>query len=244
MYIIQKVKITVIVDELNGAEPGYIKSFGFSAMIEINDKKILFDAGTKKDVLMANLTTYGIDLSSIDAVILSHNHYDHANGLSIILENNIKLPVYVHKYWEKPVRHKGEPIPPENKRIIEQGRLLEELEEELYITNAYMSPDYGGIYEQACYIKAKDSYILICGCSHPGLISFLNDRENLGIPMNTPLHIIGGFHGFKFDDDHLQKLEPLIHSIMVCHCTKNVEVYKKQFRDKCFIATVGKSISY
>lgn len=195
-------------------------------------------------MLIANLTKYGIKSSSIDAVILSHNHYDHTNGLSGILRANEELPVYVHKYWDKPVRHKGNSIPPKNKNVIERGRLIKELGEEIYITNAYMSPDYGGIYEQACYIRIKDGYVLICGCSHPGLICFLNDRKSLEIPVNTPLYIVGGFHGFTFDDGSVQVLDSHIRAMIVCHCTKNVKVYKHQFGEKCTICTVGKTLTF
>ncbi len=225
-------------------ESGYIKSFGFSALLEVNNKKILFDSGTKEDVLIANLTNFGINLSSIDAVILSHNHYDHTDGLPAILKLNKNLPVYVHKFWEKPVKHKGIPIPPKNKIIVKEGGQLEELGEEIYITNAYMSLDYGGIYEHACYIRTKDSYILICGCCHPGLLDFLNDREKLGIPVKTPLHIIGGLHGFKFEDKEAQSINPYIRSIIICHCTKDTNIYKKQFGEKCIIGTVGKTLQF
>lgn len=229
---------------MNGAEPGYIKSFGFSALIEVDDLKILFDTGTKENVLIANLTNYEIKLSSINAVILSHNHYDHTNGLSGILRYSEDLPVYVHKYWEKPVRQQGNLIPSKNKIIIEKGRLIKELGKQIYITNAYMSQDYGGIYEQACYIRIKDAYILICGCCHPGLFYFLNDRKFLDIPVNSPLHIIGGLHGFKFDNQYAHLLNPHIRSIILCHCTKNVKIYKYQFGEKCIIGTVGKTLTF
>ena len=53
------IKITVLVDDINGAEAGYILSYGFAALIEKDEKKILFDAGTKERPLINNLKAYG-----------------------------------------------------------------------------------------------------------------------------------------------------------------------------------------
>ncbi|MFX0083546.1 MAG: MBL fold metallo-hydrolase [Candidatus Hodarchaeota archaeon] len=157
----KNIKLTIIVDDLNGVEPGYLKSFGFSPLIELNNQKILFDTGTKADILVKNLVTYSVHPSEINKIILSHNHYDHTNGLSGILKYNSDVSVYVHKYWKKPVKKIGDSFPHKNMIIIEKGGIIKELGDKIYITNAYMTPDYGGIYEQACYIKVNNAFILI-----------------------------------------------------------------------------------
>lgn len=175
---------------------------------------------------------------------MSHNHYDHTDGLSGVLPYNKDLPVYVHQYWDKPVQYIGNPIPQKNKVFIKNGRQLKELDENIYITNVFSSYDYGGIYEQACFIRSDDSYILICGCCHPGLNLFLNDRKYLKIPIDAPLHLIGGFHGFKFETNEFKQLMPYIHSIVLCHCTMNIEIFKLQFGEKCSIGIVGKTLTF
>lgn len=241
MKTIRKIKLNIIYDDLNGVEIGYKKSFGFAAIIEIENKKIIFDTGTKEEILVNNLTKYGLDPSEIDAVILSHNHYDHTNGLSGIIKNNNNVPVYVHRYWNTPVRYIGENIPNINLNIINKGRKLEEIGKNIYITNCYQSTDYGGIHEQACYFKAEKSNILLCGCTHPGLNVFLNDRKLLGIPTEKPIHIIGGFHNFKFSTETANQLKPYIQSIIICHCTSNIKTFQSQFQEICSIGVVGKS---
>lgn len=240
----KNIKLTILVDDLNGAEPGYLKSFGFSLLIELNNQKILFDTGTKANILLKNLATYGVHPSEINIIILSHNHYDHTNGLSGILKYNPDVSVYVHKYWKKPVKKIGDSFPHKNMIIIEKGGIIKELGDNVYITNAYMTPDYGGIYEQACYIKVNDAFILISGCCHPGLNSFLKDREFLEIPDKAPLHLIGGFHGFKFSDEEAILINPYIYSLTLCHCTKNIKIFKTQFKEKCNIGILGKTIIF
>jgi len=236
---IQNIKITIIYDDLNGAEKEYIRSFGFAALIEVEGKKLLFDAGTNEEVLMHNLSMCKVLPSEIDAVILSHNHYDHINGLSVIIRDNREVPIYIHKYWNDQVRFIGNSLPPSNIRVVQEGRKLEELGIKVYVTNCFQSQDYGGIYEQACYIETRDAFVLLCGCSHPGLNVFLNDRKNLGIPEDKPLHIIGGFHGFKFDEEKASQLKRYIRSILIFHCTNNITRFQSQFQEKCAIGIVG-----
>ena len=42
---------------------------------------LLFDAGPDPDIWSANAKKLGIDLASIETIVLSHYHVDHSNGL-------------------------------------------------------------------------------------------------------------------------------------------------------------------
>jgi 7,8-dihydropterin-6-yl-methyl-4-(beta-D-ribofuranosyl)aminobenzene 5'-phosphate synthase len=65
-------------------------------------RSVLFDAGPEDYVLERNAPRLGADLSSIDGVVLSHGHWDHAGGLpaavrlAIGTERSVPLPVFVH----------------------------------------------------------------------------------------------------------------------------------------------------
>ena len=238
------VKITILVDDFNGAAQGYIKDFGFAALVEKADVKILFDTGTKPNILKHNLDIYGLSPESLTAVILSHNHFDHTNGLSAIIEKHPDVPIYVHKYLNKPVRHSGIGLSEMQLIINKEARECKELTTGIYLTNTQSSGDYGGIHEHACYIQANDSYILICGCCHPGLNKFLSDRPELKIPEDGYLHFIGGMHGFRFTDNEAEKLNPYVKSVTLCHCTQNARTFLKQFHNKCKDAVIGKTIVY
>ena len=58
-----------------------IGEWGYSALIEVDGKKILFDTGNRPETVLQNARDLGIDLSEVEDVILSHNHGDHTGGL-------------------------------------------------------------------------------------------------------------------------------------------------------------------
>jgi len=134
------VRLTIVYDDYNGVKPGFTKSFGFAVLIEKNNKNILFDTGTKIYPLTANLETLGVSLRSLDAVILSHNHYDHTDGLPEILSRNPDIPVYVHQFWDKPVRSQGIYVPQKNRVTINSAREIEEITSLKQNAHSYLSP--------------------------------------------------------------------------------------------------------
>lgn len=62
-------------------------------------RQVLFDTGQTGEVLAHNADTLSIDLKEIDAVVLSHGHYDHTGGLDAVMQarrGQALLPVYAH----------------------------------------------------------------------------------------------------------------------------------------------------
>src|SRR5579864_5658577 len=63
---------------------------------------MLFDAGPVEFAVEYNGTRLGIDFGSIEAVVLSHGHWDHAGGLPMALEligkgnGGRAIPCYLH----------------------------------------------------------------------------------------------------------------------------------------------------
>ncbi len=54
--------------------------WGFSALVEADSIKILFDAGGRETTVLNNAREMKIDLSVVPTLILSHNHDDHTAG--------------------------------------------------------------------------------------------------------------------------------------------------------------------
>ncbi|MDZ7794281.1 MAG: MBL fold metallo-hydrolase [Spirochaetia bacterium] len=53
--------------------------------METEQSRVLFDVGYS-DAFLRNAHTLGIDLLSIDTLVLSHGHIDHTGGLDVLLK--------------------------------------------------------------------------------------------------------------------------------------------------------------
>jgi len=87
-------KITLLVENTAGGR-GLLAEHGLSFWIELGDKKILFDTG-QGSVLLGNARRLGMRLDRVDAIALSHGHYDHTGGLGDVLRNARAMTVYTH----------------------------------------------------------------------------------------------------------------------------------------------------
>jgi 7,8-dihydropterin-6-yl-methyl-4-(beta-D-ribofuranosyl)aminobenzene 5'-phosphate synthase len=67
---------TMLVGDVTG-----IGEWGFSALIEADGHRVLLDTGARPDTVLENAQDLKIDLSTVQEVILTHNHWDHVGGL-------------------------------------------------------------------------------------------------------------------------------------------------------------------
>jgi 7,8-dihydropterin-6-yl-methyl-4-(beta-D-ribofuranosyl)aminobenzene 5'-phosphate synthase len=68
---------------------------GLSYWIEHDGKRILFDSG-QGAVLAGNAYKLNVPLHDLDALILSHGHYDHTGGVAEALKHDRPVAVYAH----------------------------------------------------------------------------------------------------------------------------------------------------
>ena len=74
----RELKVTVLSTMLADAGIG---EWGYSALVDVDGKKVLFDTGANPDTVLKNAAALGIDLSVVEDVVVSHHHDDHTGGL-------------------------------------------------------------------------------------------------------------------------------------------------------------------
>jgi 7,8-dihydropterin-6-yl-methyl-4-(beta-D-ribofuranosyl)aminobenzene 5'-phosphate synthase len=59
--------------------------WGFSALVEADDTRLLFDTGLGADTVTSNAAALHIDLRGVHDIVLSHWHRDHVGGIRAVL---------------------------------------------------------------------------------------------------------------------------------------------------------------
>ncbi|WP_300669510.1 MBL fold metallo-hydrolase [Desulfoluna sp.] len=77
-------KLTVLVDNSTYIDRYFLAEPAFSALIEVDGQKILFDCGYS-DIFLRNAEKMGIDLLHLDHLVFSHGHVDHTGGLEPLM---------------------------------------------------------------------------------------------------------------------------------------------------------------
>src|SRR5262245_16284530 len=86
-------RITNLYDAF-GAPSTLQQDWGFAALIEYGGKRILFDTGNDAAIFEKNARQLGVDLTDLDAVVISHRHGDHTSGLKYLLQVNPSVKIY------------------------------------------------------------------------------------------------------------------------------------------------------
>jgi 7,8-dihydropterin-6-yl-methyl-4-(beta-D-ribofuranosyl)aminobenzene 5'-phosphate synthase len=87
------VKITTLSE--NTAQLGFLAEWGLSILVETESSKVLLDTGMSISAVH-NADLLGIDLSTVDAIVLSHAHGDHTGGLRDVLRRTGAVEVVAH----------------------------------------------------------------------------------------------------------------------------------------------------
>lgn len=94
-------QITALMDDRPSGRQGLIAGHGLSLFVRYQDRRILFDCGPGSGFLH-NARALGIDLEGLDAVVLSHSHYDHAAGFRSLTEAGLGGTLYTGPRFFEP----------------------------------------------------------------------------------------------------------------------------------------------
>lgn len=241
---------------------------GLSLYIEYGGHRILFDTG-QGDRFLKNAEVLGIDISLVDALVLSHGHYDHAGGLETFCRANKNARIYIKAGFFEPKFNKDRKfIGIHYNESLFAGRLITvksrtEIFPGLYImtdipiTNAwdthfedlYVQGEHGFVLdqfndEQFLVLKENGAISVITGCAHRGISNIVRAAKSaFDLPVRL---VLGGFHLSKSSDDMadrlIQELSTFdIEKLGCCHCT-GVEKYariKSFFGERAFYNCTG-----
>jgi 7,8-dihydropterin-6-yl-methyl-4-(beta-D-ribofuranosyl)aminobenzene 5'-phosphate synthase len=208
-------KITIIYDN-EVSEEGLEADWGFSCLVEVYGKKILFDTGADGSILISNMKKLDIDPKVVEEVFISHSHWDHMGGLYDFLRIN-KVRVYIPWSCQKP------PGALEVIKVKEPIKIYE---------NIFSTGELQNI-EQSLVVKTEKGLVIIAGCSHPGVKNILEAASDFG----DPKMLIGGLHGFS-EFDLVENLE------LICptHCTQFKSEIRSGYPEKYISGGAGKII--
>jgi 7,8-dihydropterin-6-yl-methyl-4-(beta-D-ribofuranosyl)aminobenzene 5'-phosphate synthase len=206
-------RITVVYDNLPHA-PGMRTAWGFSALVDTGEERVLFDTGGDGEILLHNLARLGIAPESIDAVVLSHSHGDHTGGLEALLDRNPLMTVYVPESFGKTFEH----------NLRRRGTKVEPVGGPRHLrANLYSTGELGeATREQALIVETPSGLVVLTGCAHPGVVEIAQSaRAYRGRDIQL---LMGGFHlrghSPQALERTLQALRALgVHRVAPSHCT-------------------------
>lgn len=206
-------KITIVYDN-TVMRADLTPDWGFSCLVEVYGRTVLFDTGANGSILLENMMKLHIDPRSIEEVFISHDHYDHTGGLKAFLKQNDDVKIYAPLSLKK-TRHAEEFI-----SVHEPMRLHE---------NIFSTGELDSI-EQSLAVKTEEGVVVVVGCSHPTVKVVLDAAAQFG----RVCAIVGGFHGF---DDY----ELLSDMQMICptHCTQHIPEIKSLYPEKYIAGGAG-----
>jgi 7,8-dihydropterin-6-yl-methyl-4-(beta-D-ribofuranosyl)aminobenzene 5'-phosphate synthase len=210
-------RITILYDAF-GTDAEMKKDWGFSALVEIAGKRILFDTGNDPDIFAANVNAKGIDLTKIDFVVLSHRHSDHMAGLNYVLSVNPTVKIYAPKEGfgiygsslPSSFYRKEESLPPQMRyydgkppEVMKFGTAWRGANFELIDKTTEIAPgitlialvsDAPGtkeLKELSLAVNTADGMVLVVGCAHPGIERIVEAAAAI----NSKIRLIaGGLH--------------------------------------------------
>ena len=241
-------QVTILYDAFG--ESAKLKAdWGFSALVEYSGKKILFDAGNNSEIFAANVKSLGIDLKSVDFVVISHRHGDHTSGLNYLLQVNPKVKIYapaelfgvfgstLPKRFYKSVTSlpdkmryfhgaapeafsSGTPWPGANFVLIDSQT---EIAPGMFlIPTVSKTPGTLELRELSLAFQTPRGLAIVVGCSHAGIEEILTAAAAVSPHVHL---VIGGLHLVKTPDPEIERLANALHDkwkldlIAPGHCT-------------------------
>lgn len=225
------VKATVLVDNIR--KDDMRGEWGLSIFIEYQGRRILLDTGAS-ELFLENADKLGIDISKTDYAVLSHAHYDHADGMEAFFkrapdacfylregcaENCYSKKTYFYKYIGLPRRilrrYADRIVYVSGDHELCEGVYLiphktEGLSELGKVNQLYIRKSGGWQadsfeHEHSLVFDTDRGLVIFNSCSHGGADNIICETART-FPEKRIRALIGGFHLFKRTDEDVRAL--------------------------------------
>jgi 7,8-dihydropterin-6-yl-methyl-4-(beta-D-ribofuranosyl)aminobenzene 5'-phosphate synthase len=243
-------RITIIYDAF-GPSSALQKDWGFAALVEYEGKRILFDTGNNAKIFEHNVKELRIDLSRLDAVVVSHRHGDHTSGLTYLLTLNSavtihapqeagffaghlpkafltadrSLPMDLRYYEGSPPERFQTGTPWENGHFETVTRTTEVFPGFYVLTTRSEKPGTMEMNELSLAVRTPKGLAVVVGCSHPGVDKILEGA----VAIDRQLYmVLGGFHMVLTPQDEVRRTAGTLHDslkierVAPAHCTSEL----------------------
>jgi len=239
-----EVIVTAIIENTSN-KPGFYAEHGLSMLIEIisEDKtiKILMDAGQSTFAFLNNAQRLKIDLSDIDAIVISHGHFDHTGALLDILRKIPRqIPIIGHpnmfdKKYSKHARLRYIGVPFSKDDLQHTGiltlsvtpvkvapsacttgeinrTLISSLSNKLLTKKNDMLVKDELLDDQALIVNMKEGLVIIAGCAHSGIVNTIFHSQKL-TNREKIIGVIGGFHLVESDPETIKAVLEILNTL-------------------------------
>jgi len=237
------ITVTILYDNYlsPNAQEGLKNDWGFACLIEGTEKTILFDTGTKSDVLLNNIKLLKKEPEKVESVVISHNHGDHTGGLLTFLGINpnvsVYIPVSASEEWKAKIeKFKAKMIAVDQPIRICKG---------VWSTGEIQ----GLVNEQSLILDTPNGLVVITGCAHPDIAKIVEKSRTL---LDKKIYLVfGGFHLLSHSDDGVKEIikkfkELGVQKVGATHCTgdKAIRSFKDAYEKDYVPMGVGKVITF
>lgn len=246
----QPARVTIIYDAF-GKPSDLQRDWGFAALVEYGGKLILFDTGNNAQIFEQNVDRLGIDLTRLDAVVISHRHGDHTTGITPLLRRNPGVKIYAPqegaffkstapqafiaphpglpptlRYYDGKVPAQWQSGTPWETAHFEIITKTTEIMPGFYVlTTQSQKPGTMEMNETSLAIRTPRGLAVVVGCSHPGVEKILQQAARIDPKLYT---VTGGFHLVMTRRDEVERVATVLHDTLKLervapgHCTSEL----------------------